>query len=812
MYNVRAMESIISIQRAGNLRARFFAKPMKTVKHLLVWLLVLHLSGLAPLLAQPVLIQPNDPFAQRLPVGSGVENLRVVEQNTDGTEALLTMDYTYDGFAGPIARLLPVIGKRNERGVSGWFGADPVTVGRGRGTISIKVRYFNDEPGVPPMFTSDQVRILVLNQMGTAQLSVVPFLKTIKWGSATARPAVTPPAVTAPIVSIVDQERVKKLAEEKRRAEEQARAEVEAREKARLVAEAEAKTRQEAEQKAKAEALARDVARQKAEAEAQRIAAESKKAEELKVAQERALALEKQRAETEAKRLAEEKRIAEEKERSEALAREEARKKAEGEELVRKAAETKALAEAQAREEVRRRAEAESRRLAEEKRLADERTRKEAEEKEKTRLAAEARMREQERSKAEAEAKRLAQERRIAEEKARAEALARDEARKKAATEELARKVAEAKAVADANAREDERLRAESEAKRLEEERKLAEAKRLGEETDREIARLKAEVEARRLANEKRAAEEKALVESKAREEAEARVRQEALAQTKAEEEARKLAEEKKQAEALVQAAANASGAAGSMPSLEMAQGMKTKITNVDVVNRSMDRTSMTFGVEFEYKDQISNPLVGVDVFRQADPGVGRYFLSKPSEIGRSRRNFALFPVKFQPPTGAVNGAGFHTDKVMVYLQEKESARRYNIFPATMLLMWRAPGSQAAAGQTDGNSVEIDDFKQNDASNGYVSIKYNLLSGQGRLRAKVYSAEKPESAAYFASATPNVKAGRGLQLIDVKVDENSKSPTDLVPADTIEIELLDSNGKVLAKISKQTAMVWSKPK
>jgi hypothetical protein len=201
-----------------------------------------------------------------------------------------------------------------------------------------------------------------------------------------------------------------------------------------------------------------------------------------------------------------------------------------------------------------------------------------------------------------------------------------------------------------------------------------------------------------------------------------------------------------------------------------------------------------------------------VDIFRNAEPEVSRYFLSRPAEIGRSRRNFALFPVKFQPPAGAVDSTGFHTDKVVVYLQEKQSARRYNIFPATMLLMWRAPGTQAVAAQSSGNSVEIDDFKQNDASNGYVSIKYNLVSGRGRLRAKVYNAKKPESATYFASNTPDVKAGRGLQLIDVRVDETSKSPTELVPADTIEIELLDGSGQVLAKVLKQAAMVWSKPK
>ena len=138
-------------------------KPMKLLKNLMIWALILQLSGIAPLLAQPVLIQPNNPFGGTQMSGSGIENLRVMKQTADGTEALITMDYSYDGFGGSIAQVVPVIGKRGEKGVSAWFGSDPVTVGRGRGTITVKVKYFNDEAGVPPMFTSDQVRVLILN-------------------------------------------------------------------------------------------------------------------------------------------------------------------------------------------------------------------------------------------------------------------------------------------------------------------------------------------------------------------------------------------------------------------------------------------------------------------------------------------------------------------------------------------------------------------------------------------------------------------------------------------------------------------------
>src|SRR5215510_14261119 len=128
---------------------------MKLLQQSVAWLLTIQLSGAPSLLAQPVIIQPADPFGNQKSFGNGVENLRVARQNPEGTEVQLTMDYAYDGFGGPVAQVLPIIGKKGQGGVSAWFGADPVTVGRGRGTITQRVRFFNDEPGVPAMFTSD---------------------------------------------------------------------------------------------------------------------------------------------------------------------------------------------------------------------------------------------------------------------------------------------------------------------------------------------------------------------------------------------------------------------------------------------------------------------------------------------------------------------------------------------------------------------------------------------------------------------------------------------------------------------------------
>jgi hypothetical protein len=305
-------------------------------------------------------------------------------------------------------------------------------------------------------------------------------------------------------------------------------------------------------------------------------------------------------------------------------------------------------------------------------------------------------------------------------------------------------------------------------------------------------------------------AEEKALVEAAARKEAEKKAFQEALEQAKAEAAAKKASEEK----ALALAAGNATPPTGTGPSLEIAN-LKSKVTNVDIVNRSIDRSQMTIGVEYEYKDNFgSKASMGVDVLRQSEPQVAGFFKGTAVEVGKSRRNFVLFPVKFTPPAGVgADASGFPTDKVLVYLSDS-AAQRHNLYAATMLLMWRAPGSAnvAAPVASATHTIDFDDFKQNDASNGYVSIRYHLLSGKGRLRVSVFDSANPGSRDYFARSAVDVNPGRGIQTLEVKVEPDSKSPTDFVRADTIEIEMIDSGGNVLAKTSKRAAMAWSKPK
>lgn len=656
--------------------------------------------------AQPVLQQPD--FFRPREVNS-LRNLRVVSQNSDKTETVLAMDYSYDGMWGGSVLLLPVIEKRSKQGVSAWFGADPVPLTAGQGLISVKVRYFNDEPGVPPQLETDRIRMLYLNSSGVAVVSSSMFLKTIKWGSPNAKTMVL--KVPPPAQMVISAGPKPTVIEPSTPSAEEIRIEQQRREEARMV------------------------------------------------------------AEQKARKLAEEKRLAEEKARLEAEARAEARRRAQAEQMARIESEAKARAQAEAKEKERRQAEAEAQRLAEEKRQMEAKALREAQAQELERLKAEIRAQEEARIKAEREVQRLIEEKQQADERARAEAKAREEARLKMEAEERERINAEARAQAEAAAREKERIQAEAELKRLAEEKLQAEQK------------LRAEEKARQQAAEAAKAQAQPKVPPAKRD---------------------------------AQVSIPTRTAKAPVMTEESSSNLKTKITNVDVVNRSLDRSQMTIGVEFEYRDQLGKPILGVDVVRSGDPESKQFFSSTPAEIGRSRRNFVLVPVKFQPPPDqGHNYSPFSTDRLLVYLAEGATSRRFNLFNATMLLIWNAPGTTplaTAAPSKSGNSLEMDDFKQNDLFSGYVTVRYQLNNGPGQIRMRLFDSANPSSAKYFNTQEYRVQAGRNLQLLEFAVSPAAKSASDVIKADTIEIELLDASGQVVARLAKKTPMTWARPK
>ena len=567
---------------------------MNVLRRLLLLILVC-LAGTRPVAGQPVLIQPNRPQ----PVfGSGFNNLRVISQSPDGTEVSLGMDYTYDGFGGQTALIFPVIERKDQKGVSGWFGADPVTVTVGKGQISIKVKYFNDEAGVPPQFTSDRIRLLFVNNSRSAIITQNVVLKTINWGSADAKPILGQKLPAPP--------------PDKATAEQQALtasdAEAKAREQARVATEAEANARTEADVREKA-----------------RIAAE-----------------------TESKRLT--------------------------------AARLKAEAEA--------------------KRLTELKSKPEADE------------------------------------KARQAALA------------------EAKRFTDEKAKSDERIRIEAEASRLAEERLRAETS----------IRIKAETEA------------------------------------KTQQKARIAAEQQAQA-------------ATAVPGFQIAANLKSKVSNVDVVNRSVDRTQMTIGVEFDLKDDFSGKTaIGIDVTRRTEPKASQYFSAPKADAGKGRRGLALFAVKYQPPNSNPDSfETYPTDSVLVYVQD--GAQRLNLFPAPLTLVWRAPGAGPVLPIVEQTAkLEFDNFKQNNLYSGYVTVKYTLPASGGKAIVRVLDSKVPRSVDWFQIDEVPLKGGSGLQLVKIAVKPDAQSPGDVIKADTIEVQLVDSDGNLVGYLKEFTPMTWARPK
>lgn len=608
--------------------------------------------------------------------GSGVRNVRVGSVSADGTEAVIIMEYTYNGNNGPTALLVPVIESRQQRGVSGWFGADRVAVPRGRGPVSIKVKFFNDEPDVPATLTTDSIRILMLNAAGTAIIGGSTELRTIEWGKEGLQPA---KSAGAPA-----ERQVAQLAAE---------AEDRARERARQAALAE--------EQARRETAEREAARTKAEAEA-RAAAEARV-----------------QAEAAARLRAEETRQAE----------------------------ARAATEAQAREEARLQAEAETRRLELERQQAEARARAEAEAQEKARLEAQVRQREEARLRAAAEEQRLAE----------------------------AKRRAEVKAAAEAQAREAARLQAEAETRQLEADRQAAEQ------------RARVEEEARRQAA------ERATAEASAREEAEAQATE--AARIKAEQEAEQVRQ--------VALLTTPEAPAGTTRS-------RTKITNVEVVNRSLDRSQMTIGIEFDRKDKFD--FIGVSVDHTANPAVKNYFVCEPKEIGRQK--YALVQVTYAKPIAAAST--LITDRLHIYGTSSPAAtEQIPLHTATMLLVWRAPGANqpsaaSPAPAAPASSVELTDFRQRTSTSGYASVTYQLPEGTGRLRVRLRHSARPESSDWFVAEPVAIKAGQGLELIPVTVSAAASVPAGRLEVDTIEVDLLDTEGQVIGQTKKQTAIIWSR--
>jgi hypothetical protein len=226
-----------------------------------------------------------------------------------------------------------------------------------------------------------------------------------------------------------------------------------------------------------------------------------------------------------------------------------------------------------------------------------------------------------------------------------------------------------------------------------------------------------------------------------------------------------------------------------------------------------MDRTEMTISVEYQYSKSDAMPRMGVDLTSTDEPSASSYFSSPVADLGRGNRNLVMFPVRLNPDAARnFQRTTLPTDKIWVYLTDRSGAKSY-IFQGTMILVWHLPpvGPTAPVENVPGNSAEIETFKQNDFFGGYITVKYNLTASAGRLHVRVFDSAQPAMADWFAPNDVPVKSGPGLQLVKIGVSPGANSP-DVFNANTIEIQLLDDSGTLMASGQKQTPMSWAKPK
>ncbi|GEM_PF-2149813 len=244
----------------------------------------------------------------------------------------------------------------------------------------------------------------------------------------------------------------------------------------------------------------------------------------------------------------------------------------------------------------------------------------------------------------------------------------------------------------------------------------------------------------------------------------------------------------------------------GSQP--EKAVDLKTRITNVEIVNRSRDRSRMTLGIEFELKDKFDfTPLIGAKIQSSDVVGSAAFFKSMPVEVGR-RKQFVLLPVEFAPPENSPHQT-LVTDKVIVYVTDESGAREIPLDTATLLLAWGAAGAADSVAR-DAGSIVLQEFRQRNGQSGYATVKYHLPTGSGQLRVRVFDSSRPESVSWFETDVVPIGSGHGLELVPVGISGSGGFPGGEVKVDTVEVELLGESGQVLETVTRLTAINWSR--
>ncbi|MBI4661133.1 MAG: polysaccharide biosynthesis/export family protein [Verrucomicrobia bacterium] len=141
---------------------------------------VLH-AGITNSLLLALLI-PCSLFAQATMNQNSIRSLRVSSLSPDGTEAVLSMEYHYNGTDGPIAQILPTLEKKGQKEIANWFRSAAVSVAPGQGVVTAKITFLKGDRGVPSDCETDQVVVRMYNESGRIILAVFFFRLPIAWG------------------------------------------------------------------------------------------------------------------------------------------------------------------------------------------------------------------------------------------------------------------------------------------------------------------------------------------------------------------------------------------------------------------------------------------------------------------------------------------------------------------------------------------------------------------------------------------------------------------------------------------------------
>lgn len=164
------------------------------------WWVALSVFVAKTALGQPLLLHTN--IAALAPSHNRISELRVKRATgaQGESEARMSVRYSYNGLAGPAARITASIGRLGDRATANLFECDEATIARGSGRVTLSVRY---NPGTGEAadrsLETDRIHILLIDSTGRV-LARSPFIKRLKWRAPEPNPAIeptTPSAVSA---------------------------------------------------------------------------------------------------------------------------------------------------------------------------------------------------------------------------------------------------------------------------------------------------------------------------------------------------------------------------------------------------------------------------------------------------------------------------------------------------------------------------------------------------------------------------------------------------------------------------------------